>query len=401
MSLERPLVGIIMGSTSDASIMKGCGDVLHQLGIPHELKVLSAHRTPDLTREYVSSAADRGIQVLIAGAGWAAHLAGFVAAHTILPVIGVPIDSSPLGGIDALLSTVQMPPGIPGGDRGRGRRRGKKRSGAGGTDPGAERSPHCAKALGLSERLDQGSGRQGSGFRERQMKDARVVRAFTRAEVDAAVSDAVGVLRSDGVVAFPTETFYGLGADISRETAIRKVFEVKSRGHHQPLLILIPSLDVLPGLVSEIPPPAKILISALWPGALTLVFRAAHGLSPLLTAETGKIGIRLSSHPLATAIAKALGGPITGTSANVTGAHPCRDAQEVKKNLGNVVDLILDGGAAAGAMSSTLLDVTAIPPRILREGAVSKDRIRGLIRLADQSGESDTNDKRSRPISNT
>ena len=113
MSLERPLVGVIMGSTSDASIMKGCGDLLHQLGIPYEQKVLSAHRTPDLTREYVSSAADRGIQVLIAGAGWAAHLAGFVAAHTVLPVIGVPIDSSPLGGIDALLSTVQMPPGIP------------------------------------------------------------------------------------------------------------------------------------------------------------------------------------------------------------------------------------------------------------------------------------------------
>jgi phosphoribosylaminoimidazole carboxylase PurE protein len=113
MSLEGPLVGVIMGSTSDASIMKGCGDVLRQLGIPHELKVLSAHRTPDLTRAYVSSAADRGIQVLIAGAGWAAHLAGFVAAHTVLPVIGVPIDSSPLGGFDALLSTVQMPPGIP------------------------------------------------------------------------------------------------------------------------------------------------------------------------------------------------------------------------------------------------------------------------------------------------
>ena len=113
MSLERPLVGVIMGSTSDASVMKGCGDVLRQLEIPYELKVLSAHRTPDLTREYASSAADRGIQVLIAGAGWAAHLAGFVAAHTVLPVIGVPIDSSPLGGFDALLSTVQMPPGIP------------------------------------------------------------------------------------------------------------------------------------------------------------------------------------------------------------------------------------------------------------------------------------------------
>jgi L-threonylcarbamoyladenylate synthase len=214
------------------------------------------------------------------------------------------------------------------------------------------------------------------------MTDAKVLRALTRGEVQAAVSNAVGVLRSGGVVAFPTETFYGLGADISKERGIRKVFEVKSRGHHQPLLILIPSLRVMPGLVLEIPPPAKTLMSALWPGGLTLVFWAAHGLNPLLTAGTGKIGIRLSSHPLATAIAEALDGPLTGTSANVTGAPPCRDAQEVKESLGNVVDLILDGGAAPGGMSSTLLDVTAVPPRILREGAVSSDRIRALIRLA-------------------
>jgi L-threonylcarbamoyladenylate synthase len=215
------------------------------------------------------------------------------------------------------------------------------------------------------------------------MKGAKLVQALTRAEVEAAVSTAVGVLRSGGVVAFPTETFYGLGADISKETGIRKVFEVKSRGYHQPLLILIPSLRVLPGLVLEIPSPAKTLMSALWPGGLTLVFWAAHGLSPLLTAGTGKIGIRLSSNPLATAIAMGLKGPITGTSANVTGAPPCRDAEEVKRNLGTVVDLILDGGQAPGGMSSTMVDVTSTPPRILREGAVSSDRIRALIRLAD------------------
>jgi 5-(carboxyamino)imidazole ribonucleotide mutase/phosphoribosylamine--glycine ligase len=83
------------------------------LELPHEVKILSAHRTPDLTSKYAASAADRGIEVIIAGAGWAAHLAGSIAAHTTLPVIGVPIDSSPFKGMDALLSTVQMPPGIP------------------------------------------------------------------------------------------------------------------------------------------------------------------------------------------------------------------------------------------------------------------------------------------------
>jgi phosphoribosylaminoimidazole carboxylase PurE protein len=88
-------------------------DVLQEMKIPYEVRVLSAHRTPDLTREYVLSAADRGIEVMIAGAGWAAHLAGFMAALTVLPVIGIPIDSSAFKGMDALLSTVQMPPGIP------------------------------------------------------------------------------------------------------------------------------------------------------------------------------------------------------------------------------------------------------------------------------------------------
>jgi phosphoribosylaminoimidazole carboxylase PurE protein len=102
-----------MGSLSDGDVMRACVDVLGELEIPHEVKVLSAHRTPGPTRQYAESAHGRGIHVIVAGAGWAAHLAGVVAAHTALPVIGVPIDSSPLNGMDALLSTVQMPPGIP------------------------------------------------------------------------------------------------------------------------------------------------------------------------------------------------------------------------------------------------------------------------------------------------
>ena len=110
---ERPLVGVVMGSASDADVMKGCTETLKELMIPYEVRVISAHRTPKQAQEYASSAADRGLQAIIAGAGWAAHLAGFMAAHTILPVIGIPIDSSPLKGMDSLLSTVQMPPGIP------------------------------------------------------------------------------------------------------------------------------------------------------------------------------------------------------------------------------------------------------------------------------------------------
>ena len=109
----KPKVGIVMGSASDKDKMKGCAEVLDELGIPYEAKVISAHRSPDLAVKYATTAKDRGIEVIIAGAGWAAHLAGFMAAHTIVPVIGVPIDSSALQGLDSLLSTVQMPPGIP------------------------------------------------------------------------------------------------------------------------------------------------------------------------------------------------------------------------------------------------------------------------------------------------
>jgi len=109
----KPLVGIIMGSDSDAPIMQEAAKVLQQFGVPYEIGVYSAHRSPHRTGDYVRSARERGLKLIIAGAGSSAHLAGVTAAETILPVIGVPIDSSPLSGFDALMATVQMPPGVP------------------------------------------------------------------------------------------------------------------------------------------------------------------------------------------------------------------------------------------------------------------------------------------------
>ncbi len=110
---EHPLVGVIMGSKSDWDTMRHTSETLSRFGVPHESRVASAHRTPGLVREYTEAAEGRGIQVIIAGAGGAAHLAGVIAAHTILPILGVPIESQALKGMDSLLSTVQMPGGIP------------------------------------------------------------------------------------------------------------------------------------------------------------------------------------------------------------------------------------------------------------------------------------------------
>ena len=110
---SAPLVAVIMGSKSDWETMRYADEILTQFGVPHESKVMSAHRTPALTAEYTAEAEARGIEVIIAAAGGAAHLAGVVAAHTILPVLGVPLESPALKGMDSLLSTVQMPAGIP------------------------------------------------------------------------------------------------------------------------------------------------------------------------------------------------------------------------------------------------------------------------------------------------
>ena len=113
MAMKKPLVGIIMGSDSDLPIMQKAAEVLKEMAVPYEMDISSAHRLPDKTAEYAKSARGRGVEVIIAGAGMAAHLAGVIAAHTTLPVIGVPLKSGALNGADALYATVQMPTGIP------------------------------------------------------------------------------------------------------------------------------------------------------------------------------------------------------------------------------------------------------------------------------------------------
>ena len=111
--MAKPLVSVIMGSTSDLPIMQNAADLLEELGVPHEIRIISAHRTPDLMFKFASEAQERGIKVIIAGAGGAAHLPGMTAAKTVLPVIGVPVEGHNLSGLDSLLSIVQMPRGVP------------------------------------------------------------------------------------------------------------------------------------------------------------------------------------------------------------------------------------------------------------------------------------------------
>lgn len=186
---------------------------------------------------------------------------------------------------------------------------------------------------------------------------------------------AVKIILQGGTVSFPTESFYGLGVDASNPHAIQRLFRIKKRDPHLPILILIPSLRELPWYVASIPQGAKRMGEEFWPGGLTMIFQASPVLPSVLTAGKGKVGIRISSHPLAHALSRALKVPITGTSANISGRPACMRADQVVDCLGDDVDLILDGGPTQGGNPSTILDVTVDPPSMIREGIVKAEEI--------------------------
>ena len=192
---------------------------------------------------------------------------------------------------------------------------------------------------------------------------------------DKALAEAEKIIRAGGVVAFPTETFYGLGADAHQEAAVEKIFRLKGRAFLNPISVIVDTARKVIPLVEELPATAQILMQKFWPGALTIVFAASPAVLPRLTARTGKIGIRVSSHPVASLIAKGLAGPLTATSANLSGGPECSTADEVLRVLGDSLDAVIDGGMTAGGLGSTVLDVTVSPPRILREGVVSRSDI--------------------------
>lgn len=189
------------------------------------------------------------------------------------------------------------------------------------------------------------------------------------------MTEAAEILKSGGLVAYPTESFYGLAADAANEAAIRRLFYVKRRKVGSPVLLLIPAVESLERYAAHISETAIRLMDVFWPGGLTLVFTAQKDVSTLLTAGTGKIGIRLSSHPIAMALAQAMDSAITGTSANISGEPPCNTAQGVLRALGKGVDKMLDGGETSGQKPSTVLDLTTHPYAVLREGIIEREML--------------------------
>ena len=189
------------------------------------------------------------------------------------------------------------------------------------------------------------------------------------------IREAAEIIRNGGVIAFPTRCLYGLGADAFNARAVDRIFKIKRRPAAKPVLILIDSPDRLERLATHISRSAQGIMERFWPGRVTLVFEASAVVPGTLTAGTGKIGIRLAGHPVAAALARAVKGPITGTSANVSGCPGCHQIEDLQPAVTEQLDLVLDAGPLKGGRGSTVVDVTGDIPRVFREGVVSEKEI--------------------------
>ncbi|HVQ77699.1 MAG TPA: L-threonylcarbamoyladenylate synthase [Candidatus Binatia bacterium] len=178
------------------------------------------------------------------------------------------------------------------------------------------------------------------------------------------------VIRSGGLVAFPTETFYGLGADALDAAAVARLYRAKGRPADKAVLVLVDSIAMAADLVAAIPDRVRELMVRHWPGPLTIVLEASPAVPAALTGGTGTLGVRLPGHAAARGLVAAAGRPVTAPSANPHGAAPPTTAAEVVRALGAAVDLVLDGGPTAGGPASTIVDCTTWPPRIVRPGPV-------------------------------
>ena len=193
------------------------------------------------------------------------------------------------------------------------------------------------------------------------------------------IDQAVRVIKSGGVVAFPTRSLYGLGADALNPEAVRHIFKIKNRSLDKPILVLIKDRNSISEIANDIPPAAVRIMDAFWPGNVTIVLEATPDLPEALTAGTGKIGVRLPQHPVAFALVKAFDGPITGTSANISGERGCSRVSDLDNGVTSKLDLILDAGTLKEGKGSTIVDVTVYPPEVVREGEISAAEISSLF----------------------
>ena len=200
-----------------------------------------------------------------------------------------------------------------------------------------------------------------------------------KAEVEGSLAEALAVLKGGGLIAYPSDTVYGLGAAASDERAVARAFAVKGRLSEKALPLLLADVEDMAPLCAEVPPIAKLLTERFWPGPLTVVLRRSPSFQSPALGGGDSVALRVPDHFFLRQLIRALGEPITGTSANRSGRPSCRTAREVQRQLGNAVDLIIDGGSSRVGQESTVVDITLDHPKIVRGGALSRKEIERAI----------------------
>ena len=222
------------------------------------------------------------------------------------------------------------------------------------------------------------------------MRDRRKRSKFDPHEVeldhDGQLARALEILGDGGVVAIPTDTVYGLAASAFDSDAVRRIFEIKGRDHAAALPLLLGDPEDVSIYASSVPAAAWRLIERFWPGPLTIVLAKAELLPDDLAGGRSTVALRVPDHPVPRRLARSLGAPITGTSANLSGAEPARSAVGVAHELGGMLDLVFDGGALPESPPSTIVDLTVSPPRVVRAGAISEDELAEVAGIRVQLG---------------
>ncbi len=193
------------------------------------------------------------------------------------------------------------------------------------------------------------------------------------------IERAVEILRTGGVIAYPTETYYGLGVDIDNEPALKRLFSVKKRSYDKPLLVLIDSEEKLRGLVSFIPEVYFLLMRNFWPGPLTLLFPVDEKISKFVTGNTGTIGVRISSNTMTRELCRHWGKPLPATSANISGEKAARTAEEVVKQFGSSINFVIQSEKIWGELASTIVSFEHDSLNVIRKGVIQTDAIRAVV----------------------
>ncbi len=209
--------------------------------------------------------------------------------------------------------------------------------------------------------------------------ESKVLKVRLNEPEKSVVASAAGIIQRGGVIVYPTETLYGIGADARNAVAIRKVVAAKKRHDAKPVLVLADSLEMVQTLTAEIPASAIALIKRFWPGPLTIVFKAAPGIPQEITQGRGTIGIRIPDNRFCIELVRTCSCPITSTSANISGEPAHRTLGDIRQALGSGIDLYVDAGTLPESKPSTVLSIAENPPKLIREGVISFEEVQSVL----------------------